>query len=68
MLLLLARPGLRCGEVARLQLDDIDWHAGGLLVRGKGGRDERLPLPERGSRHGPDPAAQHCTTFTTPSP
>lgn len=45
MLLLLARLGLRCGEVAGLQLDDVDWHAGELLVRGKGGRDERLPLP-----------------------
>jgi len=44
-LLLLARLGLRAGEVARLQLDDIDWRAGDLLVRGKGRRNERLPLP-----------------------
>ncbi|MGH3469260.1 MAG: tyrosine-type recombinase/integrase [Thermocrispum sp.] len=46
ILLLLARLGLRAGEVARLGLDDIDWPAGELAVRGKGGRDERLPLPE----------------------
>lgn len=45
VLLLLARLGLRAGEVAALGLDDIDWHAGELLVRGKGGRDERMPLP-----------------------
>ena len=45
ILLLLARLGLRAGEVARLCLDDIDWRAGDLLVHGKGGRNERLPLP-----------------------
>jgi len=45
MLLLLVRLGMRRGEVARLQLDDIDWRAGELLVRGKGPRVERLPLP-----------------------
>lgn len=45
VLLLLARLGLRAIEVARLRLDDIDWHCGELLVRGKGNRDERLPLP-----------------------
>jgi integrase/recombinase XerD len=39
------RLGLRCGEVARLRLDDIDWHAGEILVRGKAARVERLPLP-----------------------
>lgn len=46
ILLLLARLGLRAGEVARLGLDDIDWQAGELAVHGKGGRDERLPLPD----------------------
>lgn len=45
VLLLLARLGLRAVEVARLRLDDIDWRGGELLVRGKGNRDERLPLP-----------------------
>lgn len=43
--LLLARLGLRAGEVARLQLEDIDWRAGELIVSGKGGRQDRLPLP-----------------------
>jgi integrase/recombinase XerD len=28
-----------------MQLDDIDWRAGEILVRGKGGRHDRLPLP-----------------------
>jgi integrase/recombinase XerD len=45
ILLLLVRLGMRRGEVARLWLDDIDWRAGELLVRGKGPRIERLPLP-----------------------
>jgi integrase/recombinase XerD len=38
ILLLLARLGLRAGEIAVIELDDIDWRAGELLVRGKGGR------------------------------
>lgn len=45
MLVLLARLGLRSGEVAALGLDDIDWRAGEIVVRGKGPRLERLPLP-----------------------
>lgn len=45
MVLLLARLGLRAEEVIRVQLDDIDWRAGELLVRGKGQRQDRLPLP-----------------------
>ena len=45
ILLLLARLGLRRGEVASLRLDDIDWRAGELTVAGKGNRVERLPLP-----------------------
>jgi site-specific recombinase XerD len=45
ILMLLARLGLRTGEVAALELDDIDWRAGELVVRGKGRRQERLPLP-----------------------
>jgi integrase len=36
---------MRRGEVAALALDDIDWRSGELLVRGKGSRRERLPLP-----------------------
>jgi integrase len=45
ILLLLARLGLRRGEVAGLRLDDIDWRAAELTVAGKGNRVERLPLP-----------------------
>ncbi len=45
VLLLLARLGLRAGEVVHLSLDDIDWHAGLLNVRGKGRRMDQLPLP-----------------------
>lgn len=45
VLCLLARLGLRAGEVAAMTLDDIDWRAGELTVRGKGGTRERLPLP-----------------------
>lgn len=44
ILLLLARLGLRAGEVAKLELDDIDWRAGELTVHGKGFVCDRLPL------------------------
>jgi site-specific recombinase XerD len=46
MLMLLARLGLRSIEIARLQLDDLDWRAGDVLVRGKARRDDRLPIPD----------------------
>jgi integrase/recombinase XerD len=45
VIIVLLRLGLRRGELARLTLDDIDWRAGELVVRGKGGRQDRLPLP-----------------------
>jgi len=45
ILLLLARMGLRAGEVAALGLDDIDWRRGEIIVCGKRGRRDRLPLP-----------------------
>ena len=45
IVLLLARLGLRAGEVAALRLDDLDWRRGEVMVRGKGDRHERLPLP-----------------------
>ena len=45
IIITLLRLGLRRGEVAGLTLDDIDWRAGELVVRGKGARQERLPLP-----------------------
>jgi len=45
MMLLLARLGLRAAEATTIQLDDIDWRAGELLVRGKGQRHDRVPIP-----------------------
>ena len=45
IVLLLARLGLRSGEVASLKLDDIDWKAGLLSVHGKSGYRNELPLP-----------------------
>jgi len=45
ILSLLARLGLRCCEVSGLCLDDIDWRAGEVTIRGKGSATERLPLP-----------------------
>jgi len=45
VLLLLARMGLRAAEVAGLELDDFDWRAGELVVHGKAGRCDRMPLP-----------------------
>jgi site-specific recombinase XerD len=46
VLLLLARLGLRAGDVAALQWGDIDWHDGTLCVAGKTRRHTRLPLPQ----------------------
>jgi integrase/recombinase XerD len=46
ILLLLARLGLRAGEVAFLELEDIDWLGGSLSVHGKSGRRSQLPLPK----------------------
>ena len=45
ILLVLARLGLRGGEVVTLLLDDVDWDAGSLRVRGKNGRECLMPLP-----------------------
>lgn len=44
ILLLLARLGLRSGEVVSLTLDDIDWETGTLNIHGKGGQESPLPL------------------------
>ena len=46
ILLLLARLGLRSGDVAHLRLTDIDWNSGTLQVIGKGRYQVRLPLPQ----------------------
>lgn len=42
---LLSRLGLRVGEVVEMELDDIDWRRGEVLVRSKGGWRDPLPLP-----------------------
>lgn len=45
IIMLVARLGLRSIEVARLELRDVDWRAGELVIRGKARRQDRLPLP-----------------------
>jgi integrase/recombinase XerD len=45
IIMLLARLGLRAGEVAALTLDDLDWHASLITVHGKGGCEDRMPVP-----------------------
>ena len=69
ILTLLARLGLRAGEVAGLELDDLDWRAGEISVRGKGSRRERLPMPADAGQalvaylHGGRPRVQCRTVF-----
>jgi integrase len=46
IVLLIARLGLRAGDVAALCIDDIDWKDGSILVSGKSRRQVRLPLPQ----------------------
>jgi site-specific recombinase XerD len=45
VIVVMLRLGLRATEVATLRLDDLDWRAGQLTVRGKGNRVDELPLP-----------------------
>lgn len=45
VLILLARLGLRACEVVRLNLDDIDWMRGEIIIRGKGAKQSKFPLP-----------------------
>ena len=45
MLLMIARLGLRAPEVTAIELDDIDWRAGEILIRGKRQLQDRMPLP-----------------------
>jgi site-specific recombinase XerD len=46
MVLLMARFGLRSQEVVAIQLDDIDWRSGEILIRGKGGFRDKTPLSQ----------------------
>ena len=45
MLLVMARLGLRAQEVIAIRLEDIDWRAGEMRIRGKGGQHDRMPIP-----------------------
>ena len=46
ILLLLARLGLRAGDIVHLRLGDLDWQAAWIRVSGKGRRETRLPLTQ----------------------
>jgi site-specific recombinase XerD len=45
ILMMLAKLGLRAGEVATLTLDDVDWRSGEMLIRAKGRQRARIPIP-----------------------
>jgi integrase len=45
ILMMLAKLGMRAGEVATLTLDDIDWRSGEMLIRAKGRRRAGMPIP-----------------------
>jgi site-specific recombinase XerD len=75
VVLLLARLGLRAGEVARLELDDLDWEAGQVSVRGKRGHRTALPLSaDVGAaiaaylRHGRPPSTSRRVFLRTRAP
>ncbi len=69
ILTLLARLGMRAGEVAAFSLNDVNWRAGEITIRGKGDRRERLPLPAdvgeaiAGYLHDRRPAARERAVF-----
>ncbi|MGH1467161.1 MAG: tyrosine-type recombinase/integrase [Cognatishimia sp.] len=66
MLMLIARLGLRAPEVTAIELDDIDWRAGEILIRGKRQLHDRMPMSAevgeaivdyiKNERRGPDRA------------
>ncbi len=74
MLLLLARLGLRAGDVVALRVGDIEWEQGRVRVVGKGRRETRLPLPQDagdailGYLEGERPAAATDHVFLTARP
>jgi site-specific recombinase XerD len=75
ILLILARMGLRAGEIRALTLEDLDWQEGLITVRGKAGRFSQLPLPrDVGSaiadylRHGRPTASSRCVFLRAKAP
>jgi integrase/recombinase XerD len=75
ILLILARLGLRAGEIKALTLEDLDWQEGLITVRGKAGRFSQLPLPrDVGAaiadylRHGRPTANSRCVFLRAKAP
>ena len=75
IVLLLARLGLRAGDIVGLGVADIDWQDASLLVSGKGRREVRLPLPQEVGdailaylEHGRPPVAITQVFLRTPAP
>ena len=75
ILLILARLGLRAGEIRMLTLEDLDWQEGLITVRGKAGRYSQLPLPvDVGAaiadylRHGRPAASSRCVFLRAKAP
>jgi integrase/recombinase XerD len=75
ILLILARLGLRAGEIRMLTLEDLDWQEGLITVRGKAGRYSQLPLPvDVGAaiadylRHGRPTASSRCVFLRMKAP
>ena len=75
ILLLLARLGLRAGEVACLKLDDIDWNVGRLSVCGKTGQRIDLPVSAKVGnaitaylKHGRPQSASRCVFLRAKAP
>ncbi len=75
ILLILARLGLRAGEIRALTLEDLDWQEGLITMRGKAGRYSQLPLPtDVGAaiadylRHGRPIASSRCVFLRAKAP
>jgi len=75
ILLILARLGLRAGEIRMLTLEDLDWQEGLITVRGKVGRYSQLPLPvDVGAaiadylRHGRPATGSRCVFLRAKAP
>jgi site-specific recombinase XerD len=45
ILMMLAKLGMRAGEIAALTLDDMDWRTGEMLIHAKGRQRARMPIP-----------------------